>query len=80
MSLPGRQRRLQWQPIKNLLRLHSVRMKPESGPGHPRRMHWLWSGTYTWPIVHDWRSHPDPQARIIEHILFIADYARKHAR
>lgn len=74
--------RLQWQPIKNLLRLHSVKLSREKSVKRPNRMHWVTKDNplRAWVIRRDWWSHPDPQAYVIEQIMFIAGTGDIHAR
>lgn len=66
--------RLHWQPIKNLLRLHSLRLQHNfvpslEGPYSTARWHYLWVPVPDGLIgLEDWKLAPDPQAFIMARI------------
>lgn len=57
--------RLHWQPIKNLLRLHSLRLAHTGGPV---RWHYVRASSDLVVDVEYWKTTPDPQAFIMARI------------
>lgn len=66
--------RLQWQPIKNLLRLHKFRLRREIYNCQTSRAHFIVAPGYraAGVINWDWWSRPDAQAYVIEQIAWLA--------